>query len=157
MNPIRTLFPFASLALAALATSAGCEGDQPGVSDTEVAQVSLSISEIPDGIACLRVSGIGASRSVVRNLTATPGAAINESFSGLPVGSVTFRAEAFAAACDDVTRSSIPTWVSMDEEVNVSLTRSTSVELSLYRNGRARVSLSFVDESAVDSGAPDAR
>jgi hypothetical protein len=157
MNPIRTTFPFASLVLATLVTLSGCDGAQSAGPETEVEQVSLSISEIPEGVACIRVSGVGASRSVVRNLTATSGASLNESFSGLPVGPVTFRAEAFPAACDDVTRSTIPTWVSMDAEVNVTLARSTSVELSLYRNARAKVSLSFVDEGASDGGAPDAR
>jgi hypothetical protein len=156
MNPICKTFPVALLALAAVLSVSACD-DQPAGDGTEMEQVLLTISDVPEGVACIRVSGTGASRSVVRNLSATAGASLNVSFSGLPVGPVTFRAEAFSAACEDVTRSSIPTWVSMDEEVNVALTRSTNVALALYRNGRAKVSLSFVDERVPDGGATDAR
>ncbi len=156
MNPIRDGLSFALLVLAAALGTAGCDDAPAADQGAEMEQVLLSISEIPEGIACIRVSGIGASRSVVRNVAATPGGSLSESFAGLPVGPVTFRAEAFAAACDSVTKSSIPTWVSMDEEVKVSLTKSSTVALSLYRNGRAKVSLTFVDESAPDGGVADA-
>ena len=40
--------------------------------------------------------------------------------------------------CDKVTTSTVPSWVSDEVSVTVSLTHSTSVSLTLYRNGRAK-------------------
>lgn len=115
-------------------------------------QVHLAIAAVPADVACIRLGATGVGRTVVRELPVSPGATVNESFAGLPVGTVTFLAEAFSGACDGVTRSTIPGWTSDPTAVSVALGRIASVDLVLRRNGRARVSVGF-DEG--DAGTPD--
>jgi hypothetical protein len=52
-----------------------------------------------------------------------------------------------------VTKTTVPSWVSEEVSVTVSLTHSTSVSLTLYRNGRAKVTIGFDPES--DAGVAD--
>jgi hypothetical protein len=78
---------------------------------------------------------------------------VSESFSGLPIGTVVFQASAYSQTCDKVTTSTVPSWVSDEVSVTVSLTHSTSVSLTLYRNGRAKVTVGFDPET--DAGTPD--
>jgi hypothetical protein len=71
------------------------------------------------------------------------------------VGAVVFSANAYAAACDSVTKSTIPMWISDEKTVNLVLGRSSSVTLTLFKNGRAKVSVEFADQedAGTDSGA----
>jgi hypothetical protein len=152
MNPLCNAVRIFVCPLALALAFSACDGaGEAAAAAGDIEQVVLAIGEIPENVSCLRITAAGAAREVVRHLEVVPGSAVSESFSGLPVGTVVFRAEAFAAACESVTKSSIPTWVSQDEPVTVSLTRSASVALVLHRNGRAKVSIAFVDEQ----GAPD--
>jgi hypothetical protein len=75
---------------------------------------------------------------------------------------VVFSANAYAAACDSVTKSTIPTWISDEKTVTLVQGRSASVTLTLYKNGRAKVTVEFADQedggtdsgTSVDGGAP---
>jgi hypothetical protein len=101
----------------------------------------------------LRIAADGTSREVERDLDVTLGQSVTESFSGLPIGAVVFQAAAYSQTCDKVTKTTVPSWVSEEVSVTVSLTHSTSVSLTLYRNGRAKVTIGFDPES--DAGSPD--
>ena len=116
-------------------------------------QVHLAIGGVPTDVNCIRIGATGAGRTVVRELSVMPGSTVNEAFAGLPVGTVTFLAEAFAGTCEAVTRATIPSWVSDSIPVNISLGRIASVDLVLRRNGRAKVSIGF--EEGGDGGAGD--
>jgi hypothetical protein len=118
-----------------------------------VEQVSLHIEDVPEDVACLRITANGTSREMVRDLDVTLGQSVTESFSGLPIGAVMFQAAAYSQTCDKVTKTTVPSWVSEEVSVTVSLTHSTSVSLTLYRNGRAKVTIGFDPES--DAGTPD--
>ena len=116
-------------------------------------QVTLRIEDVPADVACLRITATGTSRQVVRDLDVTLGQSVSETFSGLPIGTVVFQAAAYSQTCDNVTNSTVPSWISDEVSVTVSLTHSTSVSLTLYRNGRAKVTVGFDPES--DAGTPD--
>lgn len=123
--------------------------DLPGYGDAApLTQVAFALTEVPDGVACVRLTASGPGRTLTRKFAVVPGASISERLGGVPIGSVTFLAEAFAVGCDDVTASRIPGWVSEQVTIKVSADRLTSLELALHRNGRVRVDLSFKDDPA---------
>ena len=101
----------------------------------------------------MHITATGTSRQVERDLDVTEGQSVSESFSGLPIGAVVFQAAAYSQTCDKVTKSTVPSWISDEVSVTVSLTHSTSVSLTLYQNGRANVSIGFDPE--VHAGSPD--
>jgi hypothetical protein len=152
MNPISrlasSLVPLLALSLFPLA---GCDGNSGGSQPTD--QVTLQIEDVPEDVACLRITATGASREMVRDLDVTVGQNVTEAFSGLPIGPVVFVAAAYSQSCDKATKTTIPSWVSEEVSVTVSLTHSTTVPLTLYRNGRAKVTIGFDPE--VDAGSPD--
>lgn len=141
--------PFPSV-LVALAACGGCL--QPGVmggdSDDVVEQVVLSLAVVPDDVGCVRLTATGPGRAVVRELDVSPGASLSQSYSGLPLGTVEFRAEAFGTACAPVTTATVPTWISEPVVTTVALGRIASVALTLHRNGRAKLAVDFADEPA---------
>jgi hypothetical protein len=154
MNPFSRLV---SLSVALLALSpfplAGCDNNSVGSKPGSVGQVTLYVEDVPADVACLRITAGGTTREVVRDLDVTQGQSVSESFSGLPIGTVVFQAAAYSQICDKVTSSTVPTWISEEVSVTVSLTHSTSVSLTLYRNGRAKVTVGFDPET--DAGSAD--
>jgi hypothetical protein len=154
MNPIARLV-FSSFALLALSLFplAGCDNNSAGSQPGSVEQVTLHIEDVPADVACLRITATGASREVVHDLDVTLGQSVSESFSGLPIGTVVFQAAAYSQTCEKVTKSTVPSWTSDEVSVTVSLTHSTSVSLTLYRNGRAKVTVGFDPET--DAGSAD--
>jgi hypothetical protein len=153
---MRSLPPTAALTLAvavALAL-AGC-GDLPEPeSDTHRVVVSLSV--LPSDVQCLRITAAGPSRTAVKEVEVMAGSSFSEALTGLPLGRVEFRAEAFSPSCGSVTRSTHAGWLSEPVEANVVIGRQTSVALTMHRNGRAKVGIEFVDDlPAPDAGARD--
>jgi predicted small lipoprotein YifL len=156
MNPFsRLVSSGVCLVALTLFSLTGCGQGSPGPRpQSDVEQVSLHIENVPAEVACLRITASGASRQVVRDLDVIEGQSVSESFSGLPIGAVVFQAAAYAQTCDSVTKSTVPTWVSEPISVTVSLSQSKSVSLTLYRNGRAKVTVGF-DPEAADGGSVD--
>jgi hypothetical protein len=154
MNPISRLV-FASTWLFALSLFplAGCDDRSAGSKPQLVEQVMLHIEDVPEDVACLRITATGTSRQVVRDLDVILGQSVSEAFTGLPIGTVVFQAAAYSQTCDKATKSTVPSWISDEVSVTVSLTHSTSVSLTLYRNGRAKVTVGFDPE--VDAGSAD--
>jgi hypothetical protein len=77
---------------------------------------------------------------------------------GLPVGAVVFSANAYSGACSTVTKSTIPMWLSDEKTVTIAQGKSSSVTLTLYKNGRAKVTVEFADQEdgGTDAGATSA-
>lgn len=134
----------------ALPFASGCGIERP----EEPEQVILNISAVPSDVSCLRVTAAGPGRTTLRELEVTPGATLSESFSGLPLGAVEFKAEAFSALCDSVTKATIPGWVSDPIPVTIALGRLSSISLTMHRNGRAKVGIDWSDD-APDVGSSD--
>ncbi|MBN2574069.1 MAG: hypothetical protein JXP73_05840 [Deltaproteobacteria bacterium] len=154
-NPARNFFRPARLAVALLLAgplaAAGCDDDQ--ADPIESGEAMLSIDTIPDGIACIRVNVVGEFRSVVSDYVVTPGVALVESLSGLPVGKDVFSANAYSQDCDSITKSTAPMWLSDEKSVNIAQGKSTSVTLTLYKNGRAKVTVEFADQEDAGTDA----
>jgi hypothetical protein len=131
--------PMTAAALALL----GCGELHPPRPDP---QVVLAISTVPADVACLRLTATGPGRTFSREVDTMPGASVDESFGGLPLGPVQFLAEAFPAACTSVSKATVPTWISDPSQINIAVGRLSSVSLTLHRNGRAKVSIDFADD-----------
>jgi hypothetical protein len=134
-------------ALALLLAGAGCEGlIQPAPGETELGQVKLSLAAVPTDILCLRVVAAGTERTATRDIDITAGQPVAVTLAGIPLGPVEFTAQAFGKACGEVTATTVADWVSDPTTVSVSLSHLASVELTMHRNGRAKVSIDFPDE-----------
>jgi hypothetical protein len=153
----------ALMSMAALA-GPGCDSDHAAQPD-ETGQAMLSLDAIPDNVTCVRVTAAGEFRSSVSDFDVVPGATLSEALTGLPVGAVVFSADAYSVACTSATKSTIPMWISDEKTVNLVQGRSSSVTLTLYKNGRAKVTVEFADQEdggadsgtaagPVDGGAP---
>ena len=155
MNPISRLVPSTiCLLVLPLFPLLGCDNGPASLgAKSDVEQVSLHVENVPEDVACLSISASGTGRQMVRDIEVTLGQSIIESFGGLPIGTVVFQAQAYSQTCDAVTKSTVPSWVSEEVPVTVSLTQSNSVTLTLYRNGRAKVTVGF-DPETPDAGTP---
>ena len=143
----------AALALSSLAGMSGCDGDQAASAD-ESGQAMLSLAAIPENVTCIRVTVAGEFRSSVNDFAVVPGDTLSQALTGLPTGSVVFSANAYSVACTSVTKSTVPTWISDEKTVNLVQGKSSSVTLTLYKNGRAKVTVEFADQEdgGTDSG-----
>jgi hypothetical protein len=145
---VRRLAAAATLTAVVNLTAAGCGDTRLGRGLQKETQVVLAITAVPTDVTCVRLSATGQGRTVTREVDVTAGAEVNEAFGGLPLGTLQFLGEAFPGACTAVTKATIPTWVSEPAEAAIVLGRIASVALTLHRNGRAKVTLDFADESA---------
>lgn len=139
---IRFVRVFCCAVLASVPTL-GCA---PPPAEPQPIQAMLTVAAVPPDVACVRITVAGPGRTVEREIGVSPGGMINEAFSGLPLGTVAFKAEAFSGDCDAVTKSTIPGWASEPETVAIVLGRQSTVSLTLNRNGRAKVEVDFNDE-----------
>jgi hypothetical protein len=146
-----------SAVLFALAQAVGCNGDQHAqeAASVENGEAMLSVGTIPDNVACVIVTATGEFRTEVRNFDVAPGNTLAEALTSLPVGAVVFSANAYSQACASVTKSTVPMWLSEEKTVNIVQGKSTSVTLTLYKNGRAKVTVEFADQEdgGTDAGA----
>ena len=159
MNINRKIFSIsrisALLGFFVLAQGAGCDDDQGPQQAAQSGQAMLSVGTIPEEVTCVIVTAAGEFRTEIRNFDVTPGSTLSEALMGLPVGSVAFSANAYAKACSDVTKSTAPMWLSDTKTVNLVQGKSSSVTLTLYKNGRAKVTVEFADQEdgGTDAGA----
>lgn len=131
-----------------VAQVAACDGGQRGqeTAAIEDGQAMLSVGTIPENVACVIVTVAGEFRSAERSFDVVPGDTLSQTMTGLPVGSVVFSANAYAKACDDVTKSTSPTWIADEKSVTLVQGKSSSVTLTLIKNGRAKVTVEFADQ-----------
>jgi hypothetical protein len=139
-------------AVLALLVSPGCDNSRAAQPE-EYGQALLSVDAIPDNVTCVRVTAAGEFRSAMNDFDVVPGATFSQALTKLPVGAVAFSADAYSVACDSVTKATVPTWISDEKTVNLVQGKSTSVTLTLYKNGRAKVTVEFADQ---EDGGPDA-
>lgn len=150
-----TRFPALALrAICALALGAlsGCDDGQ-APAETESGEAMLSLATIPEGVACIRVTVAGEFRTTVKDFDVVPGDSLVQSLSGLPVGDVVFSANAYSQVCTSLSKSTVPTWLSDEKDVTLVQGKSSSVTLTLYKNGRAKVTVDFGDQ---EDGGTDA-
>jgi hypothetical protein len=120
----------------------------PPPADDQLGQAQLNITAVPEEVQCLRITAAGPGRAVAKEIEANGAAALSQTLTGLPLGTVVFTGEAFAAACTSVGKSSIAAWASESVEASIVLGRLANVDLVMARNGRAKVDVTFQDEAA---------
>jgi len=123
----------------------GCGSEPPSAAaadDELVGTAVLALAAAPADATCIQITAVGY-RTVTRALTVTPGASTIFQLNGLPLGQVTFSAQAFGGTCPP---SGTANWVS-DAPFTATLGVSPPalVTLSLVRNGSANVNLDFND------------
>jgi len=161
MNTHRNVFTLSRIAallgLFALAPVAGCDDAHHGqeTASTEDGQAMLSVAAIPDYVTCVIVTVAGEFRSAAREFDVVPGDTLSQALTGLPVGSVVFSANAYSQACGSVTKSTAALWISEEKTANLVQGKSSSVTLTLIKNGRAKVTVEFADQEdgGTDAGA----
>jgi type VI protein secretion system component Hcp len=131
-------------------TSSGPSGD-----DELVGTAVLALSAAPADASCIQVTAAGY-RTVKETFDVAPGASTIETMSGLPLGQVTFTAQAFGAACPPggATPTGPANWVSdAPFTTTVAVSPPSLVTLNLVRDGSVSVSIGFDDMAAADGGA----
>ena len=138
----------------ALMSFAGC-GDNQNGGESDTGQVALKIAQAPTDVHCLVVTAASASRTVQRDVDVTPGQSVTAPLSGLPTGSVSLGATAYAEACSAVTSSSVPTWLSDPPTQTMTLVRGTVVPwtIVLRPNGEVSPTVDWEDDSTSAGGA----
>src|SRR5690349_9773039 len=96
----------ASLAIAHALAGCAFEG-----ADDEGA-VSAALSEVPAGVACVRMTSRSQGRARTHEASVVPGEETELRFDGLPIGEVELVADAFNQPCGSLTEESAPTWLS---------------------------------------------
>jgi hypothetical protein len=122
-------------------------GEDP---ESGVGTVVLSLAQVPEDVLCTRITVTG-TRTVVRAFDTTPAGPSVFRMGGLPPGEATFLGEAFPSVCAAIGPDSLPNWISDPIPVVVSAVVENLVSLSMRRNGRATVTLDFLDPSAACS------
>lgn len=125
---------------------------EPQRTEVEAGEAMVTLTSIPSDVVCVRIFAANAARDVAHDIDVKAGDTVSQALTGLPIGPVTFTANAYAVACTSVTKSTVPTWVSEEKNVNLVPGKSSSITLTLLRNGRAKVTVEFEDIPLPDSG-----
>src|SRR5262249_24110055 len=103
----------------------------------------VALTGVPADVSCVQITAVG-SRTVTRSFPATAGGNGMLPMPGLPVGQVSFTAQAFDVACNAVGADSVPTWISDAPFVaTIGVKPPVLVTLNLIHNGNATVAIGF--------------
>jgi hypothetical protein len=131
----------AALLGAAATAGLGCEHRKE---ETGLAQIQ--ILQAPGDVKCIRVNAAG-TRTVTTSIGVSTGQSTDAilSVTGLPLGLVTFTADAFPIACPSVAATTVPTWVSESVTTFINAGEVAQLTLIMHRPGAASVSVDFPD------------
>ena len=130
----RALRRLRCLALVALALVAGCGGPADDTADQpDLGEALLALTQVPVGVACLRVTVTGATRRRIALVDLTAGASSIIPLSLLPTGEVGFDARAFAASCGLVGPQTPWTWFAAPALVFLTPGVAAPVTMKMYR------------------------
>ncbi|HVZ71518.1 MAG TPA: type VI secretion system tube protein Hcp [Polyangia bacterium] len=105
---------------------------------------------MPTDGTCVQISAAGY-RTVTRAFDAAAGAMVTRTMSGLPLGQVTFTAQAFSGACPP-SADAVPTWITdAPFTATVAVAPPVLVTLNLIHNGNATVVVGFDDSADASS------
>ena len=153
---IRPLVPFSVLArfvaFGALVAMLGCGREAPFDAGLGPAEVSVAITQAPPRVSCIRVTAAG-SQTAVASFQVHTNQSTGYRMSGLPTGSVSFRAEAFPVACSDSL--SEPTWASDPVTVVLHAGSNGNVTLLMKGTASATVGVDFPGPGADDRSRSD--
>jgi len=134
---------FASVFLGLAASCAGPVGS--GGADDLPGKAVIALTGVPADASCVQITAAG-SRTVTRSFPTVAGANAMLQMPALPLGQVTFSAQAFDVGCSAVNVASVPTWISdAPFTATVAVKPPVLVTLNLIHNGNATVSIGFND------------
>jgi hypothetical protein len=135
-------------ALVAFLLPAGACNKSDGASREPTGQARIAITNAPTDVRCIRVNAAG-TRVVSNSFGVTAGAKSVFTLPGLPVGLVTFTADAFSSLCVLVNDTSVPTWVSDSVTTGIAAGATSNVSLTMQRPGTGTVSIDFPGDAGV--------
>ncbi len=142
---------FGMLALTVAAGGLTHCGSETLLPEEDVGEAEIALTNAPTDVSCLRLTVAGASRTDVRKFPLTSGQRTLFRLNGLPVGNVSFTADAFAIGCNQSLSGVTPTWYSDPVAARLSARETTHVSLRMIHNGRGSVGVDFDDENAPDA------
>lgn len=146
------LWRFALVALL-VPTGACNKADDPAPTGEPTGQARVAITNAPSDVRCIRVNAAG-TRVVSNTFAVTSGARTVFTVSGLPIGLVTFTADAFSQLCVLVNDATVPTWVSDSVTTGIAGGSTTNVMLTMQRPGSGTVSIDFPGDAGVTNPPP---
>ena len=136
------------VALFAIGASAawGCSsfpgGGSGGDGEEAVGAAQFAVKVVPSDVQCIQVNAVG-SRSLSSSFDVKPNQAAQLTMPGLPAGSVTFTAVAFATPCAQVSATSVPTYSSAPTVGQVIPGGVIQVTLVMTQSGSAVIGIEF--------------
>jgi hypothetical protein len=133
----------------------GCslQGESDDDENTGVAQVAISQVPFDGSVGCIAVTAVG-QHTKTKSVDVAPGQSTVLTLNGLPVGTVSFSADAFPGPCAAVTPASAPSWISDSVLATVSNVQPVMVHLTMRRSGSAGVDVDFQDGTCSANGVP---
>jgi hypothetical protein len=119
-----------------------CNKGDDAASREPTGQAQIAITNAPSDVRCIRVNAAG-TRMVTTSFGLSSGGRSVFTMPGLPVGLVTFTADAFAMVCPAVNESTVPTWVSDSVTTGIAAGKTTPLTLTMQRPGSGTVSIDF--------------
>jgi hypothetical protein len=134
----------------------GCDPNDTDASADDVGSAILAITNAPADAKCVTITAEGPTRTESDDFSLNSGDSSAElKMKGLPLGKVTFTAEAYEAACDAVTDDMEATWVSDPVSVSIIKGKVAYVSIAMKRNGLSNVSVDFGDEPACSANGDE--
>jgi hypothetical protein len=136
-----------------LLSAAGCVGSGPPPSGGGelLGTATMAIVNAPPDGTCIQVTATGA-QTVTQAFDVAAGGSTELAMKELPLGQVTFTANAFASACSAVTPDSVAAWVSDPSVITtVVVSPPIAVSLTMRHNGHAQVAVDFCEDTQSDS------
>jgi hypothetical protein len=116
-------------------------------------EARIAIVNAPNDVRCIRVNAAG-TRVVTNSFGVMAGEKTAFTVRGLPVGLVTFTADAFGSVCPAVNPGTVPTWVSDSVTTGIAGGSTTNVTLTMQRPGTSTVSIDFPGDAGATSPPP---
>jgi type VI protein secretion system component Hcp len=128
-----------------LAVASSCQGPGPtGGTNDVVGTAQIALTNVPADGTCVSVTAAG-TRTVTRSFGAAAGTSAVFEMGGLPLGQVTFTADAFSGDCPPAA-GTVPTWISDAAfTATIAVDPPALVTLNLIHNGSANVVIGFDD------------
>jgi hypothetical protein len=105
-----------------------CSSETP-LQNEEAGEAEVSLTNAPTDVSCLRLTVAGPMRTEVRKFPLNSGQRTLFRLNGLPVGNVSFVADAFPMNCNQSLSGVSPTWFSEPVAVRLNAQEVTHVSL----------------------------
>jgi hypothetical protein len=143
------------LGVLGFATLLSCASEEPSLVTEHVALARIALGSAPRDVACLELVAAG-QRTVTRWIDVARAESVGiVTLQGLPLGAVTFSAQAFQWSCATAGQST-PTWISDPVTVTLSSDAVVQVNLRLVRNHGGSTGADAGAEVDAPPAGPDA-